>query len=170
MFGSNNNIGRKIKFCVVAVLSVIIFSIFFSSFFDGSKKSTNEEKVRVEGVADYAKTTELRLQNLLSNVKGINNVCVFVYVKSTPEIVYKYDIETVSANNQTTTEKHTTVFDKNGSMTEAVIVVTKYPQIEGVMIVASGAGDPKMKLKLIDAVSCVLSIAPTKIEVLEGKS
>ena len=105
----------------------------------------------------------------MSNVNGLSCVEVFVYVKSTEEVVYLKDTETItSKDNQTV--KETTVFDKNGSLTSAIVVVTKYPEIEGVLIVASGADDVKLKLKIIDAVSVILSIAPTNIEVLEGKS
>ena len=80
------------------------------------------------------------------------------------------DSEIVKNSNSNETIKETTIFNKDGSSSSAVIVVKKYPEIEGVLIVASGADDVKLKLKIIDAISVVLSIAPTNIEVLEGKS
>ncbi|MBQ9790246.1 MAG: hypothetical protein IJW24_01465 [Clostridia bacterium] len=169
LFSKNESVSKKIKFVIVGVLCLIVILIFLSSFFPKNSKNLKTLEQAEQSVMDYAKNTELRLQQILSGVAGIGNVKVFVYVSSSPEVVYKEDTETVTSGSNVTTTV-TTIFDKNGTSSSAVVVVTKYPKIEGVLIVAGGAGDAMLKLKIIDAVSCVLSIAPTNIEVLEGKS
>ena len=118
----------------------------------------------------FFETNEDRLENVLSSMKGISGIEIFVYVTSSEEVVYLSDKESNQSTGGTNSLKETTVFNKNGSSSSAVVVVTKYPKIEGVLIVAGGVSDVKLKLKIIDAVSCILSIAPTNIEVLEGKS
>ena len=163
---------KKIKFIIVGVLFVTLIGIFLSSF-SYSSDTDNDSSSNLGVVGSYAKDTENRLQNILSGIKGIGKVDVFVYVTQSEEIVYMQDTESTSTNNGTTTTKtetKTTIFDKNGNAVSAVVVVTKYPKIEGILIVAGGANDVKLKLKIIDAVSCILSIAPSNIEVLEGKS
>ena len=171
-FSRDMSSSKKIKFIIVGVLFVTLIGIFLSSF-SYSSDTDNDSSSNLGVVGSYAKDTEDRLQNILSGIKGIGRVDVFVYVTQSEEIVYMQDTESTSTNNGTTTTKtetKTTIFDKNGNAVSAVVVVTKYPKIEGILIVAGGANDVKLKLKIIDAVSCILSIAPSNIEVLEGKS
>lgn len=166
VFSDKSSTSKKVKYVVASVLFVVVLVIFFSST---SNPSSTKSVVRESSVMSYAERTEERLQKLLCTVRGIGDVRAFVYVSSSEEVVYKEDTDT-QTNGTTSSTKTTTVFDKNGNLTEAVVVVTKYPKIEGILIVAGGAGDVKLKLKIIDAVSCLFSIAPSKIEVLEGKS
>ena len=171
-FIANLSTINKIKI-LISISIVIVVLFIFSNFFT---KSTNDKNINQNTIIEsssYVKQTEDRLKNILSGVKGIENVKVFVYVKSSEEIVYLKDSEENSPNsatNNTGQLKETTIFNKDGSSSSAIVVVTKYPTIEGVLIVAAGAGNVKTKLTIIDAVSCVLSIAPKNIEVLEGKS
>lgn len=169
-FISNFNSSKKIKLIFASVLFIVILLIFASSFIpQKSITKSNIENTIIESKG-FAYDTEQRLKNILSGIKGLDNVSVFVYVKSSEEVVYLKDSEIVKSSNNNETIKETTIFNKDGSSSSAVVVVRKYPEIEGVLIVASGADDVKLKLKIIDAISVVLSIAPTNIEVLEGKS
>jgi len=171
-FLSNLNSSKKIKIITIVVLFIVILFIFSSSFLDGKSNENSEPKNTIVSSKSYAENTEERLKNILINVNGIDNVKVFIYTESSEEVVYLKDTETIKSNsdNGNSQSKETTVVNKNGTFSSAVVVVTKYPKIQGVLIVAHGVSDVKLKLKIIDAISCVLSIAPTSIEVLEGKS
>jgi len=173
-FFSNASSSKKIKLVIAGVLFIVVILIFFSGIAPANNNSSTKVREEVIVTTNYAEETEVRLKNILSNINGIGDVDVFVYVTSSPEIVYLKETESQtnqsSSGQQVLTQKETIVFDKNGNLSSAVVVVTKYPKIEGILIVASGANDVKLKLKIIDAVSCILSIAPTNIEVLEGKS
>ena len=168
IFSKLNSVG-KIKLIIALACFIVLLFIFSSSFVKPS--SFGKTSNTIVEASSYVEKTEFRLQSLLSSVKGLSNVKVFVYVKSTEEIVYLKD----KVNNDNNVKddssmKEVTIFNKDGSSSTAVVVLTKYPTIEGILIVANGVNDIKLKLKIIDAVSCVLSIAPKNIEVLEGKS
>lgn len=171
-FIKNLNSSKKIKLIIAGVLFFVILLIFSSTILPVKSENKQEIKNSLVTTNSYAENVEQRLENILSCVSGLSNVKVFIYVESTEEIVYLKDLET-STNSSTqgnSTSRETTVFNKDGTSSSAVVVVTKYPKIEGILIVAHGLNDSKVKLKIIDAVSCVLSIAPNSIEVLEGKS
>ena len=165
------SLNKKLKLIFAGVLFLVVLIIFSSTFFLSEKEEKLEYQNTILEANSFVTNTENRLKNVLGFMKEIETIEVFVYVKSSEEIVYLKDQETTT--NQTsnnTTVKETVVFSKDGSSSKAIVVVTKYPKIEGVLIVAGGSFDAKLKLKIIDAVSCILSIAPTNIEVLEGKS
>ena len=50
-----------------------------------------------------------------------------------------------------------------------MVVVELLPKITGVLIVASGAKDIKMKNTLINTIAAILNISVSNVEVLEGK-
>ena len=49
--------------------------------------------------------------------------------------------------------------------TGALIVVEERPQIAGVLIIAEGASDPKVKEQIFEAVKTLLNIQPARINV-----
>ena len=167
---SNLKSVNGIKKIVLIILALVLIVIFSGYFFPKDSSINGDNYNTIIPSQSFVINMENRLQKLLSNMKGVSNVNVLVYVKSSEEIVYLKDTENIANSSTNQTLKETTVFNKDGSSTSAVVVVTKYPTIEGILIVASGVNDVKVKMKIIDAVSCVLSIAPKNIEVLEGKS
>ena len=167
---SKVNISNKSKLILVVALSFIIVIIFSSSLIFDNKSESTSQKNEIVTTKSYAENVESRLEKVLSKMKGVTSVEIFVYVSSSEEVVYLTDKETTPTSSGENSIKETTVFNKDGSMSSAVVVVKKYPKVEGVLIVAGGVSDVKLKLTIIDAVSCILCIAPTNVEVLEGKS
>ena len=47
-----------------------------------------------------------------------------------------------------------------------LIVVEQRPEVAGVLIIAQGASDPKIKEQIFEAVKTLLSIQPSKISVV----
>ena len=113
---------------------------------------------------------ENRLESVLGSVKGISNVKVFVMVSESPEIVFLQDTNKNSQNtSQNESVQTTTVLVKNGSISQPVVKVERLPKITGVLIIAKGAGDLKIKTSLVNIVSSVLGANISNVEVLEGK-
>ena len=165
------NIFSKIKMLIVVVLMLIVVVIFASSF-KGEEKIKDVTYKNNSSAMEYCEVLENRLINVIKNVKGIGNVEAFVMVDSSPTIKYLEETSTTiedKENNKNQTIQTKIVLAKNGSVTTPVVVVEKLPKITGVMIVASGAKDVKLKTTLINAVSAVLNVDIARVEVLEGK-
>lgn len=159
---------KHLKTLIVVVLSLIVFVIFASSFV--SKKSNkNQESTNVSSNAlSYCKQQEHRLEQVLENVKGISNVKVFVMVDESPTLKYVEDNSQTQSQNQTTSSSET-VLTKNGSITSPILVCEILPKIKGVLVIAKGTGDLKIKTTLTNIISSVLDINISSVEVLEGK-
>lgn len=166
--GEKLKLGKNLKTIIAVVLSVIVVAIFFSSFKSKSVK-TNQTSTKTSSlIIEYCKEQENRLEQVLENVKGISNVKVFVYVDESPTIKY------LEEKNESTSDKQssfttTTVLVKNGSITQPVVVVEVAPKIKGVLLIAKGAGDLKIKTTLTNIISSVLGINISNVEVLEGR-
>lgn len=165
---------KHAKTILVAVLAVVVVIIFASSFMPTKTRKTSNNSTNTNSYAmEYCKLIENKLENVLSSVKGAGNVKVMVMVDSSPTIKYleeKDETTTTQGDGKVITETNTTVvFSKDGSSSKPIIVVEILPKITGVLIIASGAKDLKMKTTLTNVVSSVLGANISNVEVLEGK-
>jgi len=172
LFSRKNN--SKFKYIIVVVLSVIVVLIFASSFTVSNRKNTKTNQISTtkSSIAlEYCTQVENRLVNILEQVKGISNVNVYVVVDASPTIKFLEEVKEEKSEGQENVylTQNTIVFSKNGSVSSPVAVVEILPEVAGVLIVAKGAGDVKVKTKLVNVVSSVLNVSVSKVEVLEGK-
>lgn len=159
---------KHLKTLIVVVLSVIVLVIFASSFVSKKSNKTQESTNVSSNALSYCKQQEHRLEQVLENVKGISNVNVFVMVDESPTLKYVEDNSQTQSQNQTTSTSET-VLTKNGSVTSPIVVCEILPKIKGVLVIAKGAGDLKIKTTLTNIISSVLGINISSVEVLEGK-
>ena len=154
-------LNKKAMFSLCAILFLIVIALFTTSLNSTNKTSeqTKDETVNFS----YQTFVEEGLVRIISSIKGLDNVKVFVSVGSSPEIVYATD-----KNIDSTKTGETTVFSKNSSQTTPVIISEKYPEILGVLIVAKGLTQ-KLNLDLTNSLSLVLNVPISCIQILEGK-
>jgi len=159
---------KHLKTITVIVLSLIVGLIFISSLVPKRKQNIEKESVTNLSALAYCKDQENRIERILESVKGISNVKVFVMTSESPEIVYVTD-KTETTTSGTTTTVESAVIVKNGTITNALVQIERLPKIMGVMIVAKGAGDLKMKTTLTNIIASVLGVNVSNVEVMEGK-
>lgn len=163
------------EYILAGVLGLVVIVIFLSSCSTKSKnKSASTEKTATNtenesSVLSYSEALEHKLENVLESVKGCSNVKVMVVAESSPTIVLAEQIEektTGSGENKVITKYP--VYVENGSSKTPMILYQTAPKVNGVLIVAKGAGNAAVKLKIITALQALLGIDASKIEVLEG--
>lgn len=165
----------KYKTILVIVLSFVVVGVFISSFVGGksiSKQNSESVEEKSCSAEEYCKGVENRLNNILASVKGVGSVEVFVMVDSSPTIKFLEETsitETGKGDDNTKSIQTKIVMSKNGNITMPVVVVEQLPKITGVLVVAKGAKDVKLKTTLINVISSVLSVNVSNVEVLEGK-
>ena len=156
----------------VAIVVVIMLGIYLSSM-QGNKRSNTETVTTVtSGDNSYASQLENKLQSVLSCVAGAGHVAVMVMTdgEGTAELAYDIQEKTVTqtgANGQevTTTTVEKTVVTKNGS---PMILWTNPPTILGIVVVATGASDPSVRLNLLHAVQTLIGDQSVPIQILSG--
>lgn len=142
-----------------------------------SKETTNIVEHVQENASDYASELEGKLEKILSQVEGAGKVMVLVTFKDSGELIVKSDIsestktDGVTADGQLIGEKkieEKVIFGKesDGSLSP-YITKTVYPEISGVLVLAQGASDTGVMVRLTEAVSAVLGIEINKIKVMK---
>jgi len=128
---------------------------------------------------EYQKSLQTDLERILSQVAGAGRVSVNVTLDGGPSYLY--------GENETVTEKKTDEKDRNGGTRlidevsrvvqmvilhqgsggdKPVVVQVKRPQVTGVLVVADGAADSRVRARLIEAVSTLLDLPTYRVVVV----
>ena len=151
---------KGFELILVGIAAVVIVVILFGSFSGTSKKTATAEFSAEAYVADL----ESRLSKTLAEIRGAGKTKVLITVSSGMQTVTATE-STVTQNGGTTqtTEKPILV---NG---KPLVLMEKYPEIAGVVIVSEGADNLKVRLELSRAAASVLNIDEKKVEIFVMK-
>ena len=158
-----------------AVIVVVVMLGIYLSGMGGNKKrveNTHTATTVTSNDASYAGQMETKLEKVLGQVAGAGNVVVMVMTdgEGTAELAYDVQEKTVEqngANGQTvtTTTVDRTVVVKNGS---PLVLWKNPPRILGIVVVATGANNPAVRLDLMHAVQTFIGEQQTQIQILSG--
>ena len=184
-FTNNSEGGKNTLIWRILVLGLIgIFLLLSGDLFTGKKRNIQEVPVyqsgrEVQVEEDYESRLSSQLEEIISLIKGVGRVKVKIYITGHTEYEYEYNSRTIN--------KVSTELDQNGGQREIVednlereVVLTrdpggnerpiirreKLPQIQGVLIVAQGAENARVKAEIIYAVRNLLNIPVHRISVL----
>ena len=108
---------------------------------------------------------ERRLSAALSKVDGAGEVTVLLTVQNSPRRILAVDQQKSDEEHRT----ETVVVSKGSGSQEAVLVEQVYPDYQGALVICSGAEDPVIRLKLVEAVSALTGLGADKISICKGK-
>lgn len=177
---------KKIENIVFLIVVLVITIIIINSILNNNDESTIDENETnsTKVLATTEETTdsndlEANLEAILSTIKDVGEVNVFINYSESSSVVAMYD-ETTTVNNteetdssggvrnvtSTQTQKEVIYSEKDGNqepVTEKVIM----PTIEGAIITAQGATNANVKTNIINAVQAATGLSIDKIQVFE---
>ena len=127
----------------------------------------------------YTDSMEKKLKKVLEQMEGVGKVEVMITVADKGERVVEKDTagtattttETDSAGrNRTVTENQTsqeTVFVDTGEETYPYVQKEKLPEIEGIVVVAEGGGNPSVVSDISDAIKALFPVEAHRIKVVK---
>ena len=123
---------------------------------------------------------EERLEAIFSKMEGVGKVEVMLTISYGKEIFLAEDVDSnYSKTNEEDTQggqreitsediQSKTVMQNTGSgSTEPVILKEKYPEVKGVLILAEGGEDPRVKQQLTAAAETLLGVPAHKVQVFK---
>jgi len=118
----------------------------------------------VVGYLQYGQDLENRLSKVLGEINGAGRVSVIVTLEGPGKVDIAYSTE---ERNGVITK--TPIIITQGGQSRPLILAEHPPEIRGVVIVASGASDIRVRLDIIRATEAALKIPSSKIEVVVGR-
>ncbi|KMZ54745.1 stage III sporulation protein AG, SpoIIIAG [Dorea sp. D27] len=128
----------------------------------------------------YARDMEAHLEEVLSQMAGVGDVKVMITLKTSSEKVVEKDVEGESESvtesdsqggsrtTQNSTRGETTVYD-GGSSQDGSPYISKEisPQVEGVVVLASGGNNAVVVQNITEAVQALFGIDTHKIKIMK---
>lgn len=181
---------KKIENMVFLIIVLIITIILINTIL-GKNDNTSEEKneqnntykVLANSVSEESTNEDLKtgLETILSTIKGVGKVNVFINYSETSSTQAMYDETTTTSTTEETdssggvrnvisteTEKEVIYSEESGDkkpVTEKVIM----PTIQGAIITAEGASNSTVKTNIVNAVQAATGLTIDKIQVFEMK-
>lgn len=130
---------------------------------------------------EYAIYLEEKLRNALEKVADVGAVDVMITLQSSRELVVEKEQPVVRS---TTSEadaqggsrevvemdsQENTVYKSDGSASEPYVVKTLVPEIEGVLVVAEGAGEGTVSHSIVEIVQALFGVEAHKVKVVKMK-
>lgn len=128
---------------------------------------------------NYAENMEKRLEAALSRLEGAGEVKVMITLSSSAEVVLlkdsaaslsetlEEDGEGGSRSIRVQDREEATVYTSEGSQSIPYVVKTITPKVEGVIVLAEGAGEGNVSMEILDAVRVIFGIEAHRIKVLK---
>lgn len=190
--GENNK--RKIEnlviFAIILIVTIVAINYIWNDdnqknntiTNDPNKKLAMEENITSdENLSNTSSSIEEKLENILSNIKGVGDVKVLITYSESSKLIPLYDEDSSSTVteetdsgggtrvvNETSTSKEV-IYEENDGVKTPMTQSVVNPKIEGAIITATGANNAEVKTNIVQAVEAVTGLATYKIQVFEMK-
>lgn len=136
------------------------------------------QAVTAGSMEEYAAYLEGKLKKMLESVRGVGEVEVMITLESSEERIVEKDMtaersqteEQDSAGGTRTVSSSNTGYQtvyQEGSQGSPFVVKTITPKVEGVLVVAEGAGKGNMTGEITQVVQALFGVEAYKVKVLE---
>lgn len=164
---------KNIKIIVAVVIMLVAIILYIGISLDSKKVSSESSNTTTGYIStlEYCERLEGKLEDIISQIDGAGNVKVMISVDGSPELLYVSDTDiktSTTTNGTTTTTSSSPIIIGNSGNSSGIIMTEKLPNVKGVIVVSSGAGDTKIKLSILNAISTLLDISVDKITILKG--
>lgn len=172
---------KKIENLIFTVVLLVITLFVVKNIFKTGNKAEISPKlqtdVQIEKIAEE-RNIEKELEEILSQIKGVDEVKVLITYSETQRVVPLYNENSSRSSTEekdndggerfienTDVNKEVVSDSNQNPITEKIV----YPKMEGAIIIAKGAENIAVKEKIINAVEAATGLAVHKIQVFEMK-
>lgn len=145
----------------IAVIAVVLMLVLYFSARGGKTQKT---VAATSSSQDYCKKTEAELVTALEAMQGVGKVKAVISWESGVEKIIAYATNSSGSNISTTP----TVIQQNGQ-SAPIVLKELYPKALGVVIICQGGNNVAIQLDVIRAVSVMLDIEQSKVNVYAMK-
>jgi len=140
--------------------------------------STAREDADFSDTEEYAAYLERKLEDTLSRISGVGSVQVMITLNATQELVLEKDQQTQSGStteadsqggsrsSHQISRSESTVYHSSGN-NEPYVIKTLLPRVEGVVVVAQGAGTGTINRSITDVVQALFDVEAHKVKVVK---
>ncbi|MDE5802675.1 MAG: stage III sporulation protein AG [Lachnospiraceae bacterium] len=151
-----------------------------SSYLYAEEENTGAQGQLYMGSAEeYTAMMEKKLEDLLGQMEGAGEVRVIITLRSSSEKIVEKDApvsrtDTAEADSGGGTRTvnsvetgESTVYANEGNYSEPYVIKTISPQVEGVVVLAEGAGSGSVSKNIVDVIQVLFGIDAHQVKVIK---
>lgn len=146
---------------VIIAIGFVLMSI------PGKENVSRNNQLSVE--APTGDDTQIELQNILSQIKGVGRVEVMLTIAAGEQTIYEYDQDSSSGELSDSVRTDTVIITNENRVQQGLIQQIISPVYQGAIVVCQGGDQPSVQLAVVEAVSDVTGLTADKITVLKMK-
>ena len=160
---------KSLRYVLIVVAVGIVFLMFPGRSDNGAEESA---------VPSYTQEFSLeeeqnRIAAALEEIDGAGKVTVVLTLKTGTETVVAEDTKSASvqddAEGRSESEVKTVIVSKGSSVEDPVVLKYIYPEYQGALVVAEGAGTAEIRLSLTKAVAGLTGLSSDAINIVKMK-
>lgn len=155
---------KKYRYAFLAV--VIGLLLLLLPVQDSPEPETAPETTHV---TENQNTLEDSLAEILSLIDGVGKTKVLLTLSRGEDILYQTDSDTTSGGNSADTHIDTVLVTGSDRTETGLIKQVNPPLYRGAVVVCQGAGNPEVRLSVVEAVMRATGLTSDKITVLKMK-
>ncbi len=174
--------GHREQIAVLLLSGLLLLVIAMPSGSSTQKETEQQASVAQTEYADahpdQARALEERLEEILSHVSGLGKTEVMITLKSDGKKLVEKDVEHSEGKEEAGTQEgavsssqsnnESTVYQKDAQGNEIPYVTEELePEIEGVLVIAQGAGNASASAEITEAVMALFGVEAHKIKVMK---
>lgn len=149
-----------------------------SKLSDSESDNISKQSAAEDDLQEYCSYLEEKLAKILSKLEGAGKVEVMISMKSSEEKIVEKD-QSVSRSDTEETDsqggnrkissfdsRESTIYD-SGSTSQPYVVKVLVPKVEGIIVIAQGAGTGNVSKNISDALQALFGIEAHKIKVVK---
>lgn len=165
---------KHIEIYLLCIFAIILIVVYSTTIKNKSDKTTTQTSFTAQ---EYSQYLEDKLSNILSDISGAGTVKVMITLDGGMKYEYAKESEEITTSNEvggntntkTTKNEEVVIVTINGKATP-LIIKESYPDVCGVVVVASGASNVQVKLNIMKAIKTLLNVKDENIQILTGNA
>lgn len=157
---------KRSDWLIVLLIGVLVLIIAVPTGGVKEEKTTeivsNENTEVLNRKEDYKEQLETELEHILSKISGVGNVNVMITLKNDGEDVLNKDI----SSDEGSYEESTIIYQQQ-DCEKPYVTSQIMPEVEGVVVVAQGAGNKTVVSNISDVVMALFDVELHKIKIVK---
>jgi stage III sporulation protein AG len=151
------------KLAVILLVGIVLMSLTGGNKDESDNAGDTASEPVAQSYYSEEAALEAKLVAILAQVKGAGKVSVALTFEEGTESVYAEESNETLSEDQTESSSALAEINDN-----PVLIKQRLPKVQGVVIVAEGAGDPLVKERLYEAARSLLGLTAAQIAIIEG--
>lgn len=155
---------KKYRFAVLVALAGVVLMLL-----PAGKQEIEAADTAGEEMSFSLEETERRMAEVLSAMDGVGRVQVMLTLHSGETLSLAEDSATLGSGGDVRQDSQVLTVNRGSGKQEVVVTRRLYPTYQGAVVVCQGAGDSRVRLRVLETVSMLTGLSSDKISVVQWK-